>query len=184
MDLMYPDFDGTLQEILECDLKSEMDRIVAIANGGGDLMTELNAESLIPEEGFDDFDLRDDPHGLGFGFRFTLSPTTLYSDGFGFTTSRRKDHHGRIGLNELRLGKRSSGSSKSPWKSSVNGSSINAALSSFDEQYGLMVDPSSIVPVSVPSSSASGSETDPECIVTDEDESESETLQGKNFLHG
>ncbi|CAL8088933.1 unnamed protein product [Orchesella dallaii] len=51
---------------------------------------------------------------------------------------------------------------------------------SFEESYGMMVDPSSVIPASIGStgSSSIGSETDPECLATDEEESESELMQG------
>jgi len=70
MDLMYcGDFDISLQELIECDLKSEIEN--------ADLMTELANGPLLSDDGFDDMDNLDhqllDPYTLSYGLSSAAS---------------------------------------------------------------------------------------------------------------
>jgi hypothetical protein len=131
MDLMYgcgAEFDISLQELIECDLKSEMDRIIAAAGSNADLMTELANGPLLSEEGFDEFaiqfDTHDhrllDPYGLSIGLgphsKLTSSPLRITSISGGTPTTN--------GLTNS-------------WTTAATTAAVNGI--SFDEQYGIMV---------------------------------------------
>jgi len=86
MDLMYgggAEYDISLQELIECDLKTEMERIMAAAGTDADLMTELANSPLLSDEGFEEFaaeldsQLLRDPYGYNFGPKVVSAPVRI-----------------------------------------------------------------------------------------------------------
>lgn len=145
MDLMYScgsDIDISLQELVECDLKSEMDRIIAVSGGNPDIMTELANAPLLAEEGIEEFGFNGlggerllDPYGLSHGFGFNSLAASLSSsncrgslllDTNGNNTNSNFHH---------RSTSAKSAASNIEWKIQSN---LMSGLN-FDESYGILV---------------------------------------------
>ncbi|CAG7718700.1 unnamed protein product [Allacma fusca] len=99
MDLMYgcgSEYDPTLEELLEVDLRSEMDRIIAAANGHPfEFMTELEYSTGHSEEGIDEIDIRFDasrfdPFSLS---SFGLNPISIKSKPMAANFKNSKANH-------------------------------------------------------------------------------------------
>jgi len=172
--------DASLKELFESDLKSASD-------SDFNFMTDLANMPLLAEDGFDDFAFLDgtgdrllDPYGLTLGLGNLAAFTPGNRNTFALDTNGNStNHHHRSSNGGQNGGTKVSatGNNLESWKMQSN---LMNGLN-FEENFGILVDPSSIVPVSVSSSvasSASGSETDPDCLATDE-EDENDIIQGQ-----
>ena len=136
MDLMYgcgAEFDISLQELIECDLKSEMDRIMAAAGSNADLMTELANGPLLSEEGFDEFAIQFDTHDHRL-----LDPYGL-SIGLGHSSIISKTTSSPHRITAISGGVTTTNGHTNSWATTTSTPTTTVNGLSFDEQYGIMV---------------------------------------------
>jgi len=134
------DYDLSLQEQMEFDLKAEMDRLL---NGSGgnksDLISDLETPPLLFDEGFDELGMKLEsysendvfglgPLGYGLGPIVTVTNTKVNSP--SSNNSRHKKDNARL---SAKIAK-----SLSSWNKRANGENNTNGIS-FEETFGVMV---------------------------------------------